>query len=195
MNDKKLKSVSKFLSLVLRHQPETIGVELDENGWVSVQTLLDALKQSGKQVDLTLLQRVVHENTKQRFTFSDDSLKIRANQGHSIDIDLQLQPVEPPDVLFHGTVEKFLGSIREKGLIPGSRQHVHLSSDIETATAVGTRRGKPVLLIVQSKQMHQAGNNFFLSKNGVWLTNHVAPKFIDFEMPDSSLRHLCAFFA
>lgn len=181
MNDRNIVKTSKFLSLVLRHKPEAIGIALDENGWVDVQTLLTAMNQHGRPVGLNLLQRVVKENAKQRFAFSDDGSKIRANQGHSVAVNLQLTPKEPPDTLYHGTVEKFIDSIQEQGLLPGSRQHVHLSTDIPTATSVGMRRGKPILLVVRAKRMYESAFEFYLSKNGVWLTAQVPPEFIGFD--------------
>ena len=138
--DRPLTTASKFLSLILRHKPETIGVQLDPNGWVNIDQLLTAANTAGKLLDYDLLLRVVHENDKQRFAISDDGARIRANQGHSVSVDLQLVPTPPPDMLYHGTVDRFLDSIREKGLVPGTRQHVHLSSDRRTAEIVGGRR-------------------------------------------------------
>lgn len=171
---------SKFLSLVLRHEPGKIGLTLDSNGWVEVQDLLDRLTEHGKQINRQILEHVVATNDKKRFSFSDDGSRIRANQGHSVEVDLALPPQTSPDVLFHGTATRFLDSIREKGLIPGDRQHVHLSCDEATAIKVGQRHGKPTVLIVRASEMQRAGIVFFCSDNGVWLTEHVAPKFIDF---------------
>ncbi len=176
--ERSLISASKFLSLILRHQPETIGLQLDSEGWADVSALLEKASAHGRRMDFDLLLRIVHENDKQRFALSDDGTRIRANQGHSIDVDLGLNAVEPPQVLFHGTVERFLQSILRQGLIPGARQHVHLSSDRRTAEIVGKRRGEPVVLIVQSLQMHEQGRQFYLSQNGVWLTAHVPPEFL-----------------
>ena len=172
------KHISKFLSLILRHKPETIGIELDNEGWVSVDELLEKLKLHGKPVSLEQLQEVVATNNKKRFRFSDDGKRIRANQGHSVAIDLALAPTTPPPVLYHGTATKNLDSIFEKGLIKGSRQHVHLSKELGTAINVGARHGKPVVLEVDAAQMHQLGFHFFLSENGVWLTDHIPPKFL-----------------
>ena len=171
---------SKFLSLVLRHEPGKIGMTLDSNGWVDVEVLLDKLRQHGKQIDRQILEHVVATNDKKRFSFSEDGQRIRANQGHSVEVDLALPPQVPPDVLFHGTATRFLDPIREKGLIPGSRQHVHLSRDEATAVKVGQRHGKPVVLVVRAGEMHVEGLAFYCSDNGVWLTEHVAPRFIDF---------------
>lgn len=172
--------VSKFLSLVLRHDPSRAGLTLDENGWVTVDTLLDGCQKVGRPLTRPQLERVVRENDKQRFSFSDDGLRIRANQGHSVEIDLALTPQSPPDVLYHGTATRFLDSIHATGLRPGSRQHVHLSKDRETAIKVGQRHGKPVVLTIRAAALHAAGQEFFCSENGVWLTAPIAVQFIDF---------------
>ncbi len=179
MNDS-LTSTSKFLSLILRHQPETIGLVLDENGWADVEELLRKANDYGRPISRPLLERIVAENDKKRFAFNETGERIRASQGHSIEIDLALTPVEPPPQLFHGTATRFVESICEKGLIPGSRQHVHLSADRETAVKVGQRHGKPIVLSVDSMAMVQAGHVFFLSANGVWLTDHVPAEFLTF---------------
>ena len=171
-------STSKFFSLILRHQPETIGISLDENGWVDVDELLSKAAQHGKSISRSLLERVVRENDKQRFALSEDGLRIRANQGHSVQVDLELKPQTPPAELFHGTVPRFLDSIREQGLVAGARQHVHLSVDRETATKVGTRRGKPVILVIDAQQMHEDGHKFYLSENKVWLADEVPANYI-----------------
>lgn len=173
-------SISKFLSLVLRHQPEKIGLQLDDQGWAEVEELLQRANAKGKQLTRTLLEQVVAENDKQRFSFSEDGRRIRANQGHSINIDLALTPTEPPAILYHGTATRFLDSIRAQGLHSGNRQHVHLSRDVETATKVGQRHGQPVVLIVQAAAMTSAGRLFWLSENGVWLTEAVPPEFLVF---------------
>lgn len=175
-----VKNLSKFLSLVLRHQPQTIGLQLDENGWASVDVLLQKMNEHGKKINLEKLKEVVATNDKQRFRFSDDLTKIRANQGHSIAVELALPPSTPPDTLFHGTATRNLDSIKEKGLIKGSRQHVHLSSNRETATKVGQRHGVPIVLIVNTKQMAEDGILFYISDNGVWLTDYVDAKYIEF---------------
>ncbi len=170
--------ISKFLSLVLRHKPETIGLVLDKNGWVPIQSLLEAANAHNYRISRELLDEVVFRNDKMRFTFSPDGLKIRANQGHSVNVNLELEPVEPPEILYHGTIERFLKSISESGLLKMKRQHVHLSATIETAKNVGRRRGKPVVLSVAALKMHSDGHQFFLSANGVWLTEFVAYKYI-----------------
>lgn len=173
--------VSKFLSLVLRHAPEKIGLQLDAQGWADVDELLEKLARRGRHVSLALLQEVVAKNDKQRFTFSADGKRIRANQGHSIAaVDLGLEPKPPPALLYHGTARRNLDSIRVSGLWAASRNHVHLSADAQTAVAVGRRHGKPVVLTVRSGEMATRGHAFFLSDNGVWLTAAVAPQFIDF---------------
>lgn len=180
MNDQIVKA-SKYLSMLLRHQPEKIDLVLDDNGWASVEELIAKANATGKSLSRSLIERVVAENDKKRFAISDDGKRIRANQGHSVEVDLALPPQIPPETLFHGTATRFLDSIREKGLIPGNRQHVHLSLLRETAEAVGRRHGKLALLIVRSGEMHRAGHAFFLSANGVWLTDSVPTNFIVFE--------------
>jgi putative RNA 2'-phosphotransferase len=179
---KLLKTQSKFLSLVLRHSPQKIGIVLDKNGWVSVSSLLKAASANGQNISLERLSEIVEDNDKQRFSFSEDGQRIRANQGHSIkEVDLQLAPVRPPKFLYHGTVDKFIPLIQESGLKKMNRQHVHLSSTVETASTVGARRGKPVILSVQAEEMHESGHQFYLSKNNVWLTDNVPWKFITYE--------------
>lgn len=178
--EKLLISTSKFLSLVLRHQPDTIGLTLDVQGWATIDDLLKAAKDHGFDLNHDLLLRVVHENDKQRFAISSDGSRIRANQGHSIDVSLGLQSVVPPEELYHGTVDRFLELIRSQGLIKGARRYVHLSADRKTATTVGARRGSPVILIVQSQKMYERGVKFYQSTNGVWLTDHVPAEFLVF---------------
>lgn len=179
--ERELVKTSKFLSLILRHRPETIGMQLDEEGWLNINELVENANKHGKNLSLELLHEVVASNDKKRFALSDDGLQIRANQGHSIaDVNLKLESVEPPELLFHGTIAQFLPSIKEKGLLKRSRNHVHLSADEKTAELVGRRRGKPVILIVQSSLMHLAEHKFYLSTNGVWLTEFVPVEFIQF---------------
>lgn len=180
-HQKRIKKISKLLSLVLRHQPEVLGIVLDSQGWTNTQSLISAINQHGISIDMELLETVVAENDKQRFAFNDDKSAIRANQGHSLQIDLNLNPTEPPQYLYHGTVEKFIAKIKADGLLKMSRLHVHLSSDVLTASKVGSRRGKPIILKVLTEKMHQKGHQFYLSENNVWLTDHVPPHFINFE--------------
>jgi len=172
--------VSKFLSLVLRHKPEEVGVELDREGWVSVSRLLEALEANGLRLTLDELHEVVRANDKQRFSFSPDGLSIRASQGHSVEVELGYEPSEPPPNLYQGTAERFLPSIRQQGLLRGRRHHVHLSEQEATAVAVGMRYGRPVILSIASGAMHADGHPFFRSANGVWLTKHVPARYITF---------------
>lgn len=178
--NKNLVKLSKFVSLVLRHQPEVIGLKLDENGWAEVDRFIELAKQNGKNISISVLEEIVETNNKKRFAFNEDKSKIRANQGHSIEVNLDLPPQQPPDQLFHGTATKFIESIRQQGLISGSRQHVHMSSDETTAIKVGQRHGKPVVLKVKSAAMHQDGFLFFCSENSVWLTDFVPPQYLEF---------------
>jgi putative RNA 2'-phosphotransferase len=178
--DKQLVPLSRFLSLVLRHQPGHIGLVLDANGWADVDELLRKAADHGMAIDRGLLERIVVENDKKRFTFSPDGRRIRASQGHSVEIDLALTPIAPPALLYHGTAERNLASIRANGLHSGERQHVHLSGDPQTATKVGSRHGKPVVLTVRASDMAAAGHTFYRSENGVWLTDDVPMAFIDF---------------
>lgn len=184
-NDRQITSTSKFLSLLLRHQPEVIGLELDSNGWAEVDELIRlANADRPDQLDRELIEIVVSTNTKQRFVLSEDGERIRANQGHSIEVDLGLTPVAPPSKLFHGTASRFLESIMADGLTKQSRQHVHLSADLSTATNVGTRHGSPRVLVVDAAAMHAAGYEFFQSANGVWLTDAVPPQFLRSDGPE-----------
>ncbi len=171
---------SKFLSLILRHEPEVVGLWLGEGGWVAVDDLLAALAKHGKPLSRAELEAVVATNDKRRFAFNDDGTLIRASQGHSVEVELGYQPATPPALLYHGTVEKFLQSIRAKGLVRGERHHVHLTADGETAKRVGARRGRPVVLIIDAAAMRSAAHPFYRSENGVWLTEHVPVQFIRF---------------
>lgn len=177
MPDRTVK-ISKFLSRVLRHKPETIGLTLDSAGWTSVEELLRACEQHGFPLSREELEAVVATNDKQRFSLSEDGQHIRANQGHSVEVELGYQPAEPPEFLYHSTVERFLPSIRAKGLLKGQRHHVHLSPNVATAAKVGRRRGKPAILTISSGQMYRAGYLFYQSTNGVWLTDHVPATYI-----------------
>ena len=178
MAEQDKKRIGKFLSLVLRHDPAKIGIELDENGWANVTELIEKCKKHRYHFSMEDLIEIVETNDKQRYSFNEKRNKIRANQGHSIDIDLALTPVEPPEYLYHGTATRFLPSIMEQGIVKGSRQHVHLSKDKETATKVGSRHGKPAILTIMSGKMYQDGISFYRSDNGVWLTDYVDVKYI-----------------
>ena len=179
-----LTKTSKFLSLVLRHEPEAIGLSLDENGWAEIDELIRLANAGGKPVTRALIDEVVRDNDKQRFAISADGTRIRANQGHSIEVDLALTALEPPATLYHGTATRFAKSIRNIGLVKQSRQHVHLSSDPDTAIKVGSRHGKALVLSIRAGEMHARGLSFFQSANGVWLTDAVAAEFIDWPERD-----------
>lgn len=171
--------ISKFLSFVLRHQPDAIGITLDREGWVDISTLITAAANDGKQLDPDLIRAVVAGSDKKRFAISVDGLRIRAVQGHSVaSVDIEFVAKRPPELLYHGTATRFLESIQEKGLLPGSRQYVHLSQDAQTASDVGQRHGKPVVLKIEALLMHEQGFKFFQSENGVWLTEVVPATFI-----------------
>ncbi len=171
-------SLSKFLSLILRHKPGVIGITLDEHGWADVDELLPGINRSGREIDMELLEEIVAEDEKGRYSFSEDRRLIRANQGHSIPVDVELEERRPPDVLYHGTAERFVGSIKEQGIRSMSRLYVHFSLDPDTAAKVGRRHGKPQVLIVDAGRMYKDGISFYLSLNGIWLTKYVAPEYI-----------------
>jgi putative RNA 2'-phosphotransferase len=179
MSDRAVR-ISKFLSLVLRHRPEKIGLSLGQSGWVLVEQLIEASRGHGVEFTLEELQNVVAGNDKKRFSLSEDGLWIRANQGHSIKVELGYAPTVPPEILYHGTAERFLTSIKQQGLIKGKRHHVHLSADIDTATKIGLRHGRPVVLRVKAGLMYRDGFVFYLSANGVWLTEHVPVQYLVF---------------
>lgn len=178
ISEKQILHISKFLSLVLRHQPETIGIKLDQNGWTDVDTLLKKSNSYGIKLDNETLRHIVETNSKKRFAFNDTGDKIRASQGHSVEIELGYSNQKPPEILFHGTGEKFVPSIIKTGLDKRSRQHVHLSSDLDTAIKVGQRHGKPFVFKVLAEQMYNDNFQFFISENGVWLTDNVPAKYL-----------------
>ncbi|HTV42693.1 MAG TPA: RNA 2'-phosphotransferase [Candidatus Sulfotelmatobacter sp.] len=180
MNDKEIIRTSKFLSLILRHEPERVGLKLDDAGWTGVDGLLRALNQHGMPLTLEELKHIVATSDKKRFAFSEDANRVRANQGHSIEVDLRYVPQTPPEMLFHGTAMRFLDSIRRDGLQRMERHDVHLSAETKLTLQVGGRHGKPVLLAVRAGDMHRAGHEFRVSVNGVWLVKHVPPQFIEF---------------
>ena len=164
--------ISKYIALILRHKPETIGIKLDEHGWANVEELIKGIntQYSFSKEDL---EEIVSTDNKQRYSFNDDKTLIRANQGHSISVDVELKKVTPPDILWHGTAEKYVNSIEQEGLIPKSRLYVHLSNDMDTAKKVGARHGKVVIFQINTKQMYEDGYEFYRSVNGVWLTKKV----------------------
>ena len=180
-NDVKL---GKFLSLVLRHNPDAAGISLDGHGWADVQGLLGGVCRSGRQIDMETLERIVRENSKQRYAFNADHTKIRANQGHSLQVDVELTAAEPPRYLYHGTAARFLAAIQREGIRKMSRQYVHLSGDFQTAMEVGRRHGPPVVLTVHAEAMARDGVTFYRSENGVWLCEHVAPRYFFIEGQD-----------
>jgi putative RNA 2'-phosphotransferase len=178
MDALQLIKTSKFLSLVLRHQPGMIGIELDESGWTDVDQLLAAMARHGRMVTREQFEFVVRENDKRRFALSDDGLRIRASQGHSIGVELGYEAVEPAESLYHGAPEKFVASIRQGGLKKMKRHDVHLHENPDVAETVGKRRGKPVILAIRSGDMYRDGYEFFVTPNHVWLTDHVPPSYI-----------------
>ena len=173
-----LNKVSKYISLILRHKPEAAGIVLDEHGWADINDLITGVSQRYPKFNIGYLKTIVETDDKQRYSFNDNGTKIRANQGHSIPVDVELEAVEPPEYLYHGTGQKYVESIDEQGLVPKSRLYVHLSQDEETAVNVGTRHGNPIIYIVQSGQMFRDGYEFFKSVNGVWLIKHVPTKYL-----------------
>ncbi|MCF0107286.1 MAG: RNA 2'-phosphotransferase [Holdemanella sp.] len=169
----KLTKISKYMSLILRHKPETIGITLDEHGWANVKELME-----GISIDMETLETIVKTDEKGRYSFNEDKTKIRANQGHSIPVDVELEKKIPPEVLYHGTATKYLDSIYKSGLIPKDRLYVHLSKDMETATKVGQRHGKVVVLEIHCDEMIKDGYEFYVSANGIWLTKTVPIQYI-----------------
>ncbi len=176
--EKQLTKTSKFLSYILRHRPDEIGLSLDPAGWAEISALIEKANATGKRLDVELVQLIVETNDKQRFAISEDGLRIRANQGHSLEIDLALAPRTPPSTLLHGTAERFMDAIRTEGLRKMNRHHVHLTRSLQTARSVGGRYGRPVILTIDAAGMHAEGFEFFMSQNGVWLTQRVPFEFI-----------------
>lgn len=172
-------SLSKFISLILRHHPEAAYIQLDEHGWADVDQLISGINKSGKKINRDILEEIVRTDNKQRYSFNEDRTLIRANQGHSVPVDVELKEQEPPEILYHGTAERFYNSIKAEGLKPMGRLYVHLSKDVETAVNVGKRHGKPIVLKISSGRMFQDGQAFYLSANGVWLTQKVDIKYIE----------------
>lgn len=178
MSERRHRNVSKFLSYILRHHPEEIGLELHDGGWANVADLLSSCGKKGWSISVQELETMVAENDKQRFAFSVDRLRIRAVQGHSFPVNLGYVPTEPPEILYHGTARQNLTRIRSHGLVRGTRQHVHLSPNALIAKKVGQRHGKPLVLEIPARRMHEDGHVFYLSSNGVWLTEHVPPNYV-----------------
>ena len=170
-------NVGKFIAFILRHHPEAIGIKLDKHGWVRTEELIAGIAKS-RPFDMQMLEEIVRTDSMQRYSFNEDKTLIRANQGHSIPVDVELEQKTPPDVLWHGTGEKYVESINKIGLLPKSRLHVHLSKDYGTAKAVGSRHGKPLVYRVNAKQMAEDGYQFYLSVNGVWLTKEVPVQYL-----------------
>ena len=175
-----LQETSEFISLILRHKPEEIGITLDEHGWANVDELIAGIAKT-RIFDMSMIEEIVRTDEKQRYSFNEDKTLIRANQGHSIPVDVELEQKAPPEILYHGTGEKYVSSIEKQGLIPKSRLYVHLSADYDTAVKVGSRHGKPVVYTVAAGEMHKNGYTFYLSVNGVWLTKSVPPQFLQRE--------------
>jgi putative RNA 2'-phosphotransferase len=171
------RNLSKYLSLILRHKPETIGITLDEHGWARVDELIAGIAQT-RVFNFDILEEIVRTDSKQRYSFNEDKTKIRANQGHSIEVDVELEEMMPPETLYHGTSEKYTESIEKMGLIPKSRLYVHLSTDMHVAIIVGNRHGKAVVYTIDSGQMYKDGYKFYRSVNGVWLTKEVPMKYM-----------------
>jgi len=178
MDEARLVKISKYLAKHLRHQPERLGLTLASGGWVGVDDLLRACARHGFSITRAELDEVVATNNKSRYAYDPTGALIRANQGHSVEVDLQLEPVTPPDVLYHGTGHGAVAAIEEQGLHRMARHHVHLSGDIETATTVGARHGRPVVFAVDATAMSRNGHSFYHSANGVWLTDGVPPRYL-----------------
>lgn len=174
-----LDNLSKYISLVLRHRPEEAGIGLDEHGWADVEALIAGMNAGGRKIDREILEEIVRTDKKQRYSFNEDGRLIRANQGHSIPVDVELAKQVPPEYLYHGTAARFLESIRQQGLLPMSRLYVHLSGDVDTARVVGKRHGRLVVLKIRSGDMHRDGIPFYRSRNGVWLAKKVDAKYLE----------------
>jgi len=175
----KLDRLSVFISLVLRHRPDVVGIQLDVHGWADVGELLEGINSTGRKIDMGILEEIVRTDNKQRYSFNDDKTLIRANQGHSVPVDVELGKKQPPQYLYHGTADRFLDSIMSEGLKPMGRLYVHLSKDEGTAVKVGGRHGRPAVLKIKAGDMWEDGTKFYLSQNGVWLTKYVDTKYIE----------------
>lgn len=179
MNEKERIRVSRFISLILRHKPDVIGIKLDKNGWAKVKELINGVNKR-YSINFEDLEEIVRLDDKSRYVFNDDKTKIRASQGHSIDVDVELKEVVPPEILYHGTAYKYVQSIKNEGLNPQNRLYVHLSKDFDTAIKVGSRHGEPVVFIVHALKLYNEGYKFYLSENGVYLTKCVPIEFMEF---------------
>lgn len=174
--------LSVFISLILRHKPETIGISLDEHGWACVEELINGINNAGKVINMEILEEIVATDNKKRYSFNEDKTLIRANQGHSVSVDVELKEQQPPEFLYHGTATRFLENIMSQGIKSMSRLYVHLSKDIETAKLVGKRHGEIVVLKVNTGKMYRDGIKFYLSENGVWLTKYVESKYFEIDV-------------
>lgn len=183
-NQKNLTKISKYMSMILRHRPEVIGLTLDPHGWADVKALIRGIQGKYPEFNRKTLEEIVESDEKQRYSFDQNGMRIRANQGHSVHVDVDMEEMDPPEILYHGTGRKSLSSILEKGLLPGNRLFVHLSKDTETARKVGARHGDPVIFIVHAGQMAKDGYTFRLSANGVWQIPEVPVKYLELTYED-----------
>ena len=170
--------LSIFISLILRHKPEEIGITLDEHGWANVEELITGINKAGRKIDMEILEEIVRTDNKKRYSFNEDKTLIRANQGHSIPVDVELKEAIPPKILYHGTASRFIDSIKQQGIKPMSRLYVHLSDNVGTAIKVGSRHGKYSVLIIDTEKMYNDGIKFYLSENNVWLTKYIDWKYV-----------------
>ncbi|HBH0413487.1 TPA: RNA 2'-phosphotransferase [Clostridioides difficile] len=171
--------LSVFISLILRHKPETIGIKLDDYGYVDVNELIEKINNTGRNINIEILEQIVKEDNKQRYSFNEDRSKIRANQGHSINVNVELRELEPPRFLYHGTATRFLDNIKKEGIVSKSRLYVHLSNDIDTAVKVGKRHGVPVVLKINTGKMYENGYKFYLSENNIWLCKYIPFEYVE----------------
>lgn len=187
-------NLSKYISLILRHHPESIGISLDEHGWADVEKLISGIAKTGRVIDRDILENIVATDEKGRYSFNEDHSKIRANHGHSVQVDLELEEQVPPDILYHGTATRFLRSIEKEGLKKMQRMYVHLSKDYDTAVKVGSRHGQCVVFQIDAKKMYEDGEKFYQSQTGVWLTDHVDLKYMSLikpmETPDVNAKDM-----
>lgn len=171
--------LSIFISLILRHKPETIGIKLDDYGYADVNELIEKINNTGRNINIEILEQIVKEDNKQRYSFNDDRSKIRANQGHSINVNVELRELEPPKYLYHGTATRFLDNIKNEGIIKQSRLYAHLSRDIDIAVKVGKRHGTPVILKINTGKMYENGYKFYLSENNIWLCKYIPFEYVE----------------